>query len=204
MKIVFASYNSKKTAEIQRMAPDDMEIVCLKDIPEAHGLPQASEWGSSFIENATIKAIHWNEILKVPVLAEDSGIMIDALNGYPGVYTKRCVEELCPGSDIDVDNPDELYPALLKMMDESGNKSKNAQFICAMALIDGEKGIFAQERLQGNMCEKAGERVFGFDQYFKPVGSEKTLSELSPEEKDNIAPRKEAFERIIKQIGVLS
>lgn len=92
-QIVFASCNPKKTEEMQRMAPDNIKIVCLKDIPEAANLPQAEENGTTFLENATIKAKYWAEKLKMPVIAEDSGIEIDALDGYPGVYTKRCLEK---------------------------------------------------------------------------------------------------------------
>ena len=76
-EIVFASWNPKKAAEIQRMAPEDIKIVCLKDIPEAANVPQAEETGTTFLENATIKAKYWAEKLNMGVLAEDSGIVID-------------------------------------------------------------------------------------------------------------------------------
>ncbi len=199
-KIVFASCNAKKTAEIQRMAPKNIQILCLKDIPEATNLPQAEEDGSTFIENATIKAKYWYEKLNMPILAEDSGIEIDALNGYPGVYTKRCIEKFRPGANVNEDNPEELYPIILEIMKESGNASTTAHWISAMAFIDSERTICEEESLDGNMCSCAGKRKFGFDQYFKPYGSDKTLSELTPTEKDEIGPRKKVFEKILKQI----
>lgn len=198
--IVFASCNPKKAAEIQRMVHDCIKVVCLKDIPEAADVPQAEENGKTFIENATIKARYWAEKLNMPVLAEDSGIEISALNGYPGVYTKRCIEKLHPGANVNADKPDELYPLLLELMAESGDDSTEAKWFSAMAFIDGEKEVFATEYLLGDMCPRAGEREFGFDQYFKPVGMDKTLSELEPEEKDMIGPRKKAFESILKDI----
>lgn len=199
-KIVFASWNPKKAVEIQRMAPEDIKIVCLKDIPEAVNVPQAEENGTTFLENATIKAKYWAEKLNMAVLAEDSGIVIDALDGYPGVYTKRCLEKLCPGANVDVDKPAELYPILLELMAESGNTDTVAHWVSAMAFIDSERTIYAEESLYGNMCPCAGEREFGFDQYFKAKGSDKTLSELAPEEKDKIGPRKRVFERILSQL----
>ncbi len=200
-KIVFASWNPKKAAEIQRMTPEGIEVVCLKDIPEAANVPQAEENGTTFTENATIKAKYWFEKLGgIPILAEDSGLEIYALHGYPGVYTKRCIEKLRPGMNVNVDKPDELYPVLLKLMEESGNATKQAQWVSAMAFIDSEREIFATEYLLGEMCPCAGEREFGFDQYFKPIGFDKTLSELTPEEKDNIGPRKRAFESILDQL----
>ncbi|MBR2786990.1 MAG: non-canonical purine NTP pyrophosphatase [Clostridia bacterium] len=199
-RIVFASWNPKKAAEMQRMAPEGIQVICLKDIPEAVNVPQAEENGTTFKENATIKAKYWVEKLNMPVLAEDSGIEIEALNGYPGVYTKRCIEKLRPGANVNVDKPEELYPILLELMAESGNASTQAQWVSAMAFIDSEREVFATEYLLGDMCPCAGERKFGFDQYFKPAGFDKTLSELDPEEKDNIGPRKRAFERILDQL----
>ena len=199
-KIVFASCNLKKTAEMQRMAPEGIKIVCLKDIPEAANVPQADETGTTFLENATIKAKYWAEKLNMTVLAEDSGIVIDALNGYPGVYTKRCIEKLRPGANVNVDKPAELYPLLLELMAESSNTDTTAHWVTSMVCIDSGRTLYAEEALHGDMCQCAGEREFGFDQYFKAKGFEKTLSELTPEEKDEIGPRKRAFNGILDQL----
>lgn len=198
--IVFASMNSKKAAEIQRMAPDYIKILCLKDIPKAYGLPQAEETGKTFLENATIKAKYWAKILNMPVLAEDSGIEISALDGYPGVYTKRCIEQLRPGTSINSDNPAELYPLLLELIAESEKNTYEAKWVSSMAYIDGNEELFACEALIGDMCPCAGDRVFGFDQYFKPAGFDKTLSQMKPEEKDSIGPRLKAFENILRKL----
>ena len=210
MKIVFATWNPKKIIEIQRMTPEGVEILCLRDIPEAQGVPQAEETGTTFQENADIKAKFWAEKLGMTTIAEDSGIEIEALNGYPGVYTKRCIEKLRPGIELDVDsdNPDELYPTLLEIMAETGNKSTSAKWVSAMALCYFGKTkyhtISVKYSLKGNMCSRAGDRVFGFDQYFKPNGYDKTLSELAPEVKDSIGPRKEAFNRILSEMGKIN
>ncbi|MBR0350669.1 MAG: non-canonical purine NTP pyrophosphatase [Clostridia bacterium] len=198
--IVFASMNPKKVEEIQRMAPKYIKVLCLKDIPEAQGIPQAEEIGKTFIENATIKAKYWAKKLNMPVLAEDSGIEILALDGYPGVYTKRCIDQLRPGANINEDNPDELYPLLLELIDESGKNTTEAKWVSSMAYIDGTKELYTYEAIHGNMCPCAGTRVFGFDQYFKPKGSTKTLSQMSPEEKDEIGPRLKALKNIFNNI----
>lgn len=206
MKIVLASRNPKKAAELQRMANKyarrNLTIVCLDEIPEAKGVEQAEENGTSFLQNAEIKARYWAEKLQMPALAEDSGIEIEALDGAPGVYTKRVVEMFCPNEDVDVDKPGELYPKLLKLMDESGNPSKKACWVSAMflALPNKSKNILAQNCLDGEMCECAGKREFGFDQYFKPDGHNRTLSEMEPEEKDAIGPRLKSFKYILRQI----
>ena len=198
--IVFASWNPKKAVEMQRMAPEGVKVVCLKDIPEATNVPQAEENGATFLENATIKAKYWAEKLNMAVIADDSGIVIDALNGYPGVYTKRCLEQLCPGANVNADKPAELYPVLLELMAKSGNADTTAHWVSAMAYIESDRTIYVEESLDGDMCPCAGKREFGFDQYFKAKGFNKTLSELTTDEKDKIGPRKKAFESIIKLI----
>ena len=201
MKILFASKNAKKTAEVQRMAPKKIEVVCLSDIPEAAGIPQTEENGKTFLDNAVIKARYWHEKLNMPVLAEDSGLEIDALNGYPGVYTKRCVKELCPGANINEDNPGELYPLLLELMEKSDESIKTATWFSAMAYVDQQGQITEKVRyLRGLMCQCAGEREFGFDQYFKPIGYDKTLSQMEPTEKDKLGPRNKALKAILKEI----
>ena len=199
-EIVFASFNLKKAEEIQRIAKDKVKVICLKDIKEAQDIEQAEETGETFAENAKIKAKFWAEKLNMPVIAEDSGISIDSLDGYPGVFTKRCIEKLCPGANVNVDNPNELYPVLLKLMKESGNESTKAHWFSAIAFAFEEKEIVVQESICGDMCVKKGEREFGFDQYFIPEEKNKTLSELGPEEKDKIGPRRKAFEEILKRI----
>lgn len=199
-KVVFASMNKKKTVEIQRMAPEWLEVICLKDIPEAANVSQADENGETFLDNATIKAMYWAEKLKCAVLAEDSGIMIDSLGGFPGVNTKRCIEQFYQGSDINEDTPAKLYPALLSLITKDGNKDTTANWVSAMVLVDGNNIIKAEEMLQGDMCSCAGEREFGFDQYFRPKELNNTLAELTPQEKDSIGPRKKAFYKILEQI----
>lgn len=198
--IVFASYNPKKAAEIQRMVPEGIHILCLKDIPEATGIPQAEETGTTFLENARIKARYWAKKLNIPVLAEDSGIEILALNGYPGVYTKRCIEHLCPGSNIDADNPGELYPLLLSLIEKSNKNTYEAKWISSMCYIDGNKELSSCEELIGYMCPCAGNKVFGFDQYFRPANSDRTLSQMTSKEKDQIGPRLKSFNKILSML----
>lgn len=206
MKIVFASMNKKKTEELQQMAKlvssKNIEIVCLRDIPEAEGIEQAEENGATFLENAKIKAMYWAKKLNMPALGEDSGIEIDALNGAPGVYTKRSMAILCPGEDINVDKPNELYPKFLDLMNKSGNTSKTAHWVSSMVLVipDENKVIEAINTLDGQMCECSGEREFGFDQYFRPDGYDKTLSEMDINEKNSIGPRQKSFKEVISKI----
>lgn len=201
MEIVFASKNEKKAEELQRMAGKEVKILCLKDIPETEKIPQAEETGTTFIENAKIKAEYWAEKLQMPALGEDSGIEIDALDGAPGVYTKRSMAILCPGEDINVDKPSELYPKFLELMKKSGNTSKKAHWVTAMVLAYPDKtNIEVVNQLDGEMCDCAGEHEFGFDQYFRPEGKEQTLSEMKPEEKDSIGPRRKSFEDILSKI----
>ena len=199
MKVVLATKNPKKVIELQRMAPESIQILCLSDIEEAKNIPQAEEKGETFVENARIKAEYWAEKLQMPAIGEDSGIEIDALSGAPGVYTKRCMEQFCPGEDINVDNPAELYPKILEVMEKSGNSSKKAHWVSAIVLVfPGGKVYEAVYSLDGEMCNCAGEREFGFDQYFKPEGFKETLSQMNPTQKDEIGPRRKAFMKVLE------
>ena len=206
MKIVLASKNAKKAEEMQRMADEILKgsitVVSLSDIPEARGIDQAEENGSTFLENAKIKAEYWAEKLQMPALAEDSGVEIDALDGAPGVYTKRAIAKFCPDQDINIDKPSEFYPKLLEIMKQSGNNSKKASWVSAMVLAfpNGSTNIESQNVLHGEMCECQGTREFGFDQYFRPDGCAKTLSEMQPEEKDRIGPRRKSLKNILTNI----
>lgn len=200
--IALASWNPKKATEIQQMIlAQNINVICLRDIPEAENIPQADENGATFLENAKIKAKYWSKKLNMPVLAEDSGLTINALNGYPGVYTKRCIEQLVPETtNVNVDKPAELYSILLNLMEQSTIKDTTAYWFSAMVFIDGKKTICAEESLKGDMCHCAGTREFGFDQYFKAKGFDKTLSELNMEEKNKISPRRKALESILNKL----
>ena len=208
MKIVLASKNQKKVRELQKIAQEiaskdkDIDVICLSDIPDIDGYPQAEENGATFLQNARIKAEYWAEILDMPALGEDSGIEIDALGGAPGVYTKRSIAILCPGEKIDEDKPEELYPKFLELMKKSKNPSKKAHWVSSMVLVmpDTMKRISAINTLTGEMCECKGERQFGFDQYFKPENSTKTLAEMTIEEKNAIGPRGKSFKEILSKI----
>lgn len=206
MKIILASKNPKKAEEMQRIINKNFNrnitVLSLSDLPETKGVEQAEENGSTFLENARIKAEYWAEKLQMPALAEDSGIEIEALDGAPGVYTKRAIAKFCPNEDINVDRPSELYPKLLEIMKETGNPSKNAKFVSAMVLSlpNEHLNIETQNVLNGEMCECAGEREFGFDQYFKPNGYSQTFSEMQPEEKDAISPRLMSIKDILSKL----
>lgn len=206
MKIVLASKNQKKVEEMQRIADEllagSITVISLSDVPQAKGVEQAEENGTTFLENARIKARYWAKKLQMPALAEDSGIEIDALDGAPGVYTKRAIEKLCPNVEINTDRPGEFYPKLLQIMSQTGNPSKKAKWVCAMVLAfhDKDEKIEAQNEICGEMCECAGTREFGFEQYFRPDGSIQTLSEMQPQEKDAIGPRYKSLKDILTRI----
>ena len=184
------------------MAKEKIELICLNNIKEAENIPQAEENGTTFLENATIKAKYWADKLGVVALAEDSGIEIDALNGAPGVFTKRCIEQYCKSENVDEDKPSKLYPKILEAMKATGNSSKKAHWISCFVLAypNSQKILKSESSIDGDMCECRGIKEFGFDQYFMPYGSNKTLSEMEPEEKDKIGPRRKAFENILNQL----
>ena len=207
-KIVLASKNPKKAVEVERIIKSfgiqNVKVFALSEIPEAEGIAQAEESGTTFIENARIKANYWSKKLNMPALGEDSGLEIDALDGAPGVYTKRAVAQFCPDANVDEDKPEELYPNLLIAMQKTGNPSKKAGWVSAIVLAfpNNERPLIeAQNTLYGEMCECAGEKEFGFDQYFIPIGKTETLSQMLPQEKDDIGPRKKSLKEIFNKIS---
>ena len=189
-KIVFASWNSKKAAEIQRMTPEGIKFVCLKDIPEAADIPQAEENGTTFEENALIKAKAVMEVTGQLTLADDSGLEIDALNGEPGIYSSRYL-----GEDTSYVKKNSVILERLKDVPE---EKRSARFVCAVAAAfpDGQTKVIrgTMEGIIG--YEIKGENGFGYDPIFYLPQYGKYSAELSSDEKNAISHRGEALRRI--------
>jgi len=181
-KIIVATSNEHKLKEIKEIF-HEFDIVCLKDYSPP------IETGNTFCENALIKAksiAHLGEI----VLADDSGLEVQALMGLPGIYSSR----YSGGNDF------ENNKKLLEELKYIGNRK--ARFVCCMvAIINNKKIISAEGILEGNISfELKGENGFGYDPLFIPVGFNKTLAELGSEIKNKISHRKKALENIRKKI----
>jgi len=185
MKIVFASTNRGKLREAAEIF-DGFEIV---PISAFSAWKSPKENGSTFLQNAVIKAEAAAKAAPDSiVLADDSGLVIPALNGAPGIFSARFSAE-----GTDAANRGKLLSEL------SGKSDRSAYFVCAAVLIFPDKSVFATEgRCYGKIIESCrGENGFGYDPLFVPEGFDKTLAELSEDEKNSLSHRGKAFRKLI-------
>lgn len=190
-KLVVASHNQGKINEIKRMmAPFKVDVVSARELE----LPDVEETGTTFRENAALKANQLSEISGLPCLADDSGLCVDALGGKPGVYSARYA-----GPERDFDRAMEY---LIEELRNSGSNDWSAHFSCVLALkIPGRECRFFEGKVEGEIVsEKSGHNGFGFDPIFKPHGFDKTFANFTAEEKAKISHRGRAFEKFCREL----
>lgn len=183
-RLLFATTNAGKLEELRALVGPGVEVLSLADFP---GVAEAVEDGDSFEANAVKKARHYAEACRVPALADDSGLCVDVLGGAPGVHSARYV----PGSDAD------RYRALLENLEAVPAERRSAAFVCVLALAmpGGGEVTTAEGRCPGSIGrEPRGTNGFGYDPVFLLPGGEKTMAELSREEKSALSHRGRAFE----------
>lgn len=190
MKILIATNNKHKVEEISAIFKGTgAELVSPKDI----GLHvDVEEDGTTFAENALKKAEGFRKASGLAVIADDSGLTVEALGGDPGVYSARY-----GGEGLD----DKGRTALL-LKNLGDNKNRRAAFVCSIAMLleNGEK-ITAEGRCEGEIAyAPSGENGFGYDPVFIPAGYEKSFAELSGEEKNKISHRGLALAELKKKI----
>lgn len=183
MRVVLASNNKNKLREMaQILKPFGMEVISQRD---AGADFEVEESGTTFRENAETKASAVYEKLHMPVIADDSGLVVDALGGAPGVYSHRFAGENASDKDRS-----------LKVLNELKNvpdSERSARFICEICYIDenGEKHFFSGSCEGFIGKEERGENGFGYDPIFC-VG-DKTLAEMTDDEKNKISHRGNAL-----------
>ena len=169
MRLVIASNNKGKIAEMSDLLADlGVEIISQR---EAGFTDDVDETGTTFMENARLKATAASKALGCAVIADDSGLMVDALNGEPGVFSARYT-----GNHDDSD--EDRYRYLLKKME--GIRDRSARFVCSIccSLEDGTE-INADGTCEGNILETPrGNDGFGYDPVFQPLGYEQSMAEL--------------------------
>lgn len=193
-KLVIASHNQGKVREIRALlAPYGIEPVSAGDL----GLPEPEETGTTFAENALIKARASAEGSGLVALADDSGLCVEALGGDPGVYTADWAETP-KGRDwhLAMGKVEEKLRALGTDVDRS------AHFVCTLALCwpDGETALF-EGRVAGHLIwPPRGTLGFGYDPVFVPDGYDQTFAEIEPEAKHAISHRAEAFKKLVNAL----
>ena len=185
-KLVIASHNPGKLVEITALlAPYRIETLGAARL----GLAEPEETGSTFEANASLKAHAAMKATGLPALADDSGLVVPALSGAPGIYSARWA-----GPDRD------FTFAMERVHRELGDKDRSATFVSVLALAwpDGDEALFRGE-VHGRLTWPArGDQGFGYDPIFIPEGYATTFGEMGPEQKYGIDHRSRAFAKLVE------
>ena len=186
-KLVIASGNAHKINEISAMLPD-FEVIGLKDIGFDHDI---EENGTTFEENALIKAKAVYDFCAIPTLADDSGLCVDAMDGKPGIYSARFM-----GHDTSYTQKNQ---AIIEALDGLDHEKRGAQFVCAMASIDTHgKDHVVKGVLNGYINTTIeGEHGFGYDPIFVPDGYDHSIAMMDESDKNKISHRHLALEKMV-------
>jgi XTP/dITP diphosphohydrolase len=193
-KLVIATHNAGKLREITALV-EPLGISCVG--AEELGLPEPDEIGNTFADNADLKAREAADLSGLPALADDSGLCVDALHGRPGIFSARWAEDQDGKRDwmramervwreVQAEEPDEPAPA--------------AHFVCALAIAwpnDGQTETF-EGRVDGTITwPPRGDKGFGYDPIFVPVGYDETFGEMEPLAKHKMSHRADAFRKLV-------
>lgn len=192
--LVLATRNKGKIAEVQRLISLHAPQITLRSVSEFN-LDDVEETGTTFEENALLKAETIARQTGLPALADDSGIAIDALDGAPGVYSARW-------SGVHGDDAANVAKVLLELSDVP-DEDRGAQFVCVIALAhpDGSS-IIVRGEVEGVVRRNPiGNHGFGYDPIFQPDGYAITTAQMDPETKDAISHRGKALREIASKIG---
>ena len=185
-RLVIASHNEGKVAEISAL----LAPFVIAGVPAASlGIPEPEETGDSFEANAALKARAAAEASGLPALADDSGLVVRAIGGAPGIYSSRWA-----GAAKD------FRMAMERVHRELGNRDRSARFVAVLALgwPDDRMELF-RGVVPGNLVwPPRGERGFGYDPMFVPKGGVETFGEMEPAEKHKISHRARAFAALVQ------
>lgn len=189
-RLIVATHNPGKVREIGLLVADlGVDAVSAGEL----GLPEPDETGDTFIANAALKALAAATAAGLPALADDSGLCVDSLDGDPGIYTARWA------------GPDKDFRFGMQAVEDAlqargPDAARTCRFVCALALAwpDGHVETF-EGRIEGVWTwPPRGDRGFGFDPAFTPVGFAETFGEMDPDAKHAMSHRARAFGRLLE------
>jgi XTP/dITP diphosphohydrolase len=195
-RLVLASGNAGKLRELSAiLAPLGHELV-----PQsALGFDSPPETGTTFVENALLKARHASRLARLPALADDSGIEVDALGGRPGVYSARYAGEGATDSQ-------NLHKLLAELQGVSAER-RTARYQCVIALVrtaDDPAPLIAEGAWEGRiLTAPRGAGGFGYDPIFLPAGLQSTAAELSAQDKNSLSHRGRALQALVAKLRSL-
>jgi XTP/dITP diphosphohydrolase len=189
-RLVIASHNPGKVEEIAALlAPFAVETIAAGSL----GIPEPEETGDSFEANAALKATAAAAASGLPALADDSGLVVPALGGAPGIYSARWAG---PAKDFGI--------AMERVRRELGDKDRSARFVAVLALaFPGDREELFRGEVEGSLTwPPRGDRGFGYDPIFIPQGATLTFGEIDPVEKHRISHRARAFAKLVERYFV--
>ena len=191
MKLVFATNNLNKLAEVQKMLPTSIELLSLKDI---NCFDDIEETATTLEGNAKIKANHITEKFGYNCFADDTGLEVESLNGAPGVYSARYAGEPA--------NSENNMTKLLAALQTESNKK--AQFRTSICLnLNGKQFLFDGICEGEILTKKHGGKGFGYDPVFQPKDYKQSFAEMSSEEKNKISHRGLAIQKLVSFLAKL-
>ncbi|NND80585.1 MAG: non-canonical purine NTP diphosphatase [Maribacter sp.] len=191
MKLVFATHNENKVKEVRAIVPSYISLLSLTDIGCHEEIP---ETGKTLEENAILKANYVTQKFNYPCFADDTGLVVAALNGEPGVLSARYAGENRDANE----NMNKLLDKLTHVED------RQAKFETVIALnLSNEQFIFTGQVMGEIVEEKSGEKGFGYDPIFKPNDYAKTFAELPLKVKNKISHRGKAMRKLIAHLKSL-
>ena len=191
-RLVIASHNAGKVREIRALlAPFGIEPVSAAELD----LPEPEETGTTFVANAELKALQAADLSGLPALADDSGLCVEALGGDPGIFSARWA------------GPSKDFGAAMRLVEDKlaalpPETSRDAHFVCALALAwpDGHVEWF-EGRVDGTLVwPPRGDKGFGYDPVFLPLGGEQTFGEMDPDAKHAMSHREDAFRQLVAAV----
>lgn|SRR5690625_1095764 len=196
-QVLIATKNKGKVAEFKGLFEKyNMKAISLLDL--SSNIEDVEETGETFEENARLKAEQISSILNAPVIADDSGLVIDALDGRPGVYSARYAGL----NKNDQDNNSKVLDELKDVPMEN----RTARFVCVLAVArPGQETFFVTGTCEGKIAySEIGINGFGYDPIFIPKGHSKTMAEISPDKKNQISHRGRAINKLDEWLKTLS
>ena len=189
-RLVIATRNAHKTEEIRHILGDRFEILDVTAFPE---LPEIEETGTTFLENARLKALGISRRIDGWVLADDSGLEVDALGGAPGVWSSSFGGE-------EGNHTKNNQRLLTEMADQN---QRSARFLCTLVLAkNGEEIANFHGTVEGEItCEPSGKGGFGYDPLFVPTGYSQTLADLGPDIKSRLSHRAKAIQSLASSLA---
>lgn len=191
--IVLASHNRNKAQEIQMLLGNQFHVI----LQQAFDIPPIEETGLTFEENALLKAKTVYDIIGLPVIGDDSGLEVVALNNQPGVYSSRFAGD----NASDDDNIDKL----LRKMHNIPTEKRTARFRCVVAFLgtsSDDQPVFFEGEWAGYIAkERRGKNGFGYDPVFVDLQSNLTAAELESDQKNKISHRGKAVQSLKSYLG---